>query len=203
DLPQEASEILAAAGGDIRDRLLASGVTSLNQLGQDLSGSIAISQANLATFRKFYKGSIGKAVKSLEAAAVAAGEPLRGPARLRPNRQALARICALTLVSDSDWPKSVPWEICGQAVLESVYPDPDGKLTLEVGKMATEIEGQPLQQRVCAYHRVMRAQRLAEILQHPPVFDWNHGRERTTEGQQTPVQPTQWQVPWTLDLMKH
>ncbi|MCC7440235.1 MAG: hypothetical protein IT285_01295 [Bdellovibrionales bacterium] len=168
DLPTETAEILLSAGGDIRDRLLAAGVDSLSAVSQDLSDSISLSQSNVSVFRKFFRASIGSAVERLEKAAIAAGEPLRGPPRLRPNRQALARICALTLVSGDEWPRRVPWEPCSTAVWESIYPDPEGKLTLEVGKMKELIEDQPLQKRLCAYHRVVRARRLAEILEIAP-----------------------------------
>lgn len=164
DLPDQISEILWAAQTDIRTRI-ASSQAQLDYYAADLNESRRLSQSNLKIFRDFYVDEIAHAVRYLDQQAKDSREPATGPNR--PNGQTLAQLCTLVLATGTDWPSKISWDICSKAVLYSIYPDPDQVMTVRVGQLRSEMEGQPLMRRMCAYHRFLRAGRLAEVL--PPT----------------------------------
>jgi len=159
DLPDDVTEILLALGGDLQERLAASGVENLDQVSLDLSKAITLTQANITVFRKYFRSSTHKSIKRLREAALQAGEPASGGPELRPNGQSLAELCVHTLATGAKWPKGVKWENCENAVLETIY---DAPLSTRVGALALELEGQPYRTRFCAFHRFMRQGRLLE-----------------------------------------
>jgi hypothetical protein len=108
---------------------------------------------------------MGKSVEALHKAAIEAGEPADGANR--PNGQTLAQLCTLILATGQEWPDQVSWKLCSKAVLSSIYPDPRGQLTIRLEKLREEMEGKPLDVRICAFHRFLRAGKLAEILREP------------------------------------
>ncbi len=162
ELPSDAADILKSAGADIRARLTASGVRNLDRVSLDLNKSRSLMERNIGSFREFFTHSFAESIEALSAAALKAGEPERGANR--PNGQILGQLCTLLLATDSKWPQEISWEICSHATLDSVYPDPDNKISIELSRLSSELEGKTFQKRACAMQRFLRAGRLAEII---------------------------------------
>jgi hypothetical protein len=162
-IPQDVQDVLISAGIDIRDRLSAAGqLQNVTPLVQDLDQGRKLIQGNIEVFRSFFTKSLGRAVQDLHDAAVRAGEPAEGADR--PNGQTLGQLCTLVLATGQDWPADVSWDICSKAVLNSIYPDPKGQLTIHLDKLKQDLDGKPLEYRICAFHRFLRAGRLAEVV---------------------------------------
>jgi hypothetical protein len=105
---------------------------------------------------------MSESVEMLQKAAVEAGEPLRGSDRA--NGQVLGHLCTLILATGREWPKGFDPSICMQAYLDPLYGGHGSPaFSIEVGKLAKELEGKPYTNRFCAYHRYLRAERLAEM----------------------------------------
>jgi hypothetical protein len=165
-IPSDIQQILISAGTDIRSRLQAAGVLNdLTPMVQDLNKARSLVQSNLSVFRDFFASSMGKSVEALAKAAADAGEPQEGANR--PNGQVLGQICTLILATGTEWPAHVSWDTCSKAVLSSIYPDPKGELSIHLDQLQKDLDGKPLDVRMCAFHRFLRAGKLAEILQTP------------------------------------
>jgi hypothetical protein len=170
EFPQDLSEILKLAGAELKDRLVHAGQGETDSdLEKDLNNARSIAQANISAFRGFFDQAMGKSAEMLHKAAVEAGEPLRGANR--PNGQMLGHLCTLILATGEKWPSKLDPSICENAFLDPLYAGPGSPaFSIEVAKLAQELQGKPYRTRFCAYHRYMHAERLAEI---PPMRDQN------------------------------
>lgn len=166
EFPKDLTEILKLAGSQLNDRLIQSGQGETDSdLAKDLNDARSIAQANITVFRDFFGEAMGKSVEMLHKAAIEAGEPDRGPNR--PNGQMLGHLCTLILSTGKDWPSGLDRSICEKAYLDPLYGEVGSPaFSIEVAKLAQEMEGKPFSTRFCAYHKYMRAERLAEL---PPV----------------------------------
>lgn len=165
EFPTDINDVLYASGEDIASRIGAAGIASLDSIQLDMNNARSITVGNLNIFREFFQSTFGKAVQYLHDQAVASGEPAEGPDR--PFGQTLGHLCTLLVATGMQWPDGVSWDICSQAVLNSIFPDPDGNITIHVGDLATQLSGQPFETRVCAFHRFLLAGRYAEIYSPP------------------------------------
>lgn len=166
EFPKDLTEILKLAGSQLNDRLIQAGQGETDSdLAKDLNNARSIAQANISVFRDFFGDAMGKSAEMLHKAAVEAGEPERGPNR--PNGQMLGHLCTLILATGKDWPAGLDASICEKAFLDPLYGGVGSPaFSIEVAKLAKEMEGKPFSTRFCAYHRYMRAERLAEL---PPI----------------------------------
>jgi hypothetical protein len=166
EFPKEQADILKLAGFEIKDRLAQSGLgVSDGELNADIGTAMSIAQSNITTFREFFKNDLNRAAVMLQKAAVEAGEPLRGPRRA--NGQVLGHLCTLILITGKQWPAGFDPSVCEKAYLDPLYGGPNSPaFSIEVGKLVKELEGKPFESRFCAYHRYLRAERLAEL---PPT----------------------------------
>lgn len=166
EFPKDISEILKAAGIDVHERLVAAGVSNLGTAATDINQSQSLVQSNIENFTAFFAPSFVKAVKELDKRAKKSGEPATGAHR--PNGQTLAKLCLLLVSTDYEFKDKDARRVCSNARLTSIYADPknpDEELDLEVGKVWAKLKTEPYyMNRVCAYHRFMRAERLAEIV---------------------------------------
>jgi len=156
---QNSSDILIAAGGDIRERLNASGNSNLEMVKDDLNNARVISQRNLEAFRKFLAPSFGRTIKDLANKAKLESGPLVN----RPNQQSLAKLCTLVLTTGPDWPSEIPWSACKNTILKSINSKKQGP-EINLNRLVVETYRQPLQTRFCTYHRYLRESRLQEVL---------------------------------------
>lgn len=166
EFPKDLTEILKLAGSQLNDRLIQSGQGETDSdLAKDLNDARSIAQANITVFRDFFGEAMGKSVDMLHKAAIEAGEPDRGPNR--PNGQMLGHLCTLILSTGKEWPSGLDRSICEKAYLDPLYGEAGSPaFSIEVAKLAQEMEGKPFSTRFCAYHKYMRAERLAEL---PPM----------------------------------
>ena len=168
-LPQEVSELLRAAGGDVRDRLTSAGIRDLSRIVRDLNHARQAEEANIQNFTHFFSPSFARAVKSLAKRARLDGEPKRGANR--PNSQTLAELCALMVSTGAAWPDAETHRICADSTLSSLYSRPqsrvDDPLTVNIGRLERELSAVPMRQRLCAYSRYKRAERIAEVVNGP------------------------------------
>lgn len=175
EIPRTERDILRAAGGDLRDRLTASGVTNLERVNLDINNARTVSERNIDIFREYFRPVFHTVVEDLAAAARRNREPATGADR--PNGQMLGHICTL-IYATGGWPDDATARACRGAVLYSVYPDPARNLAIRVDRLPRTIGNLPLRRRLCVFHRFLRASRLTEALR---------GRSRTSSsGSQSP-----------------
>ena len=160
--PKDITDLLRIAGGDIRTRLVESGVRNLDNVTADLNNSRSLTAGNIAIFREFFIPTLAKSIKMLSERAKKSGEAKTGPDR--PFGQTLGHLCTLVLITGQEWPKKIPWELCAEASLSTIHPDPKKLLQINVEDLRKEIIGLNDQYRFCTYHRFLRASRLMEII---------------------------------------
>ncbi|NUM89443.1 MAG: hypothetical protein HUU37_09590, partial [Bdellovibrionales bacterium] len=95
--PRQIDDLYRLAGRDLQLLLERAHLTPL-AVRQDLARAQSISEANLQQFRNFSSPALGAVLEDLKKAADEAGEPVDGGAGA-PNREVLAEICLLTLVT--------------------------------------------------------------------------------------------------------
>jgi len=105
------------------------------------------------------------------------GEALRGPNR--PNGQTLGQLCTLVLATHKNWPKKFPSSICMNAHLDSIYPDPANELSINLSALAAKMENKPRTTRLCAFHRYLRAMKLAEIIRDQTLTFLDEGSDKS------------------------
>lgn len=167
ELPPDVAAILQSSSIDIREHLLAAGVYNLDLLNLDLNQGRSLTEQNIKVFREFFEADFGKSIDLLYQASIDKKEPPRGADR--PNGQSLAELCIL-LMSTGQWPKKASWDKCSTALLSSVYPDPENKLNIEVGKLPEKLKDKRYSEQVCTFYRFLRAGRLMESLRKPRSF---------------------------------
>ncbi|MEK6705866.1 MAG: hypothetical protein AABZ06_08755, partial [Bdellovibrionota bacterium] len=155
-VPGDLDEILRASGRDAARELTGVSRSGLDELLQDINAAQAISQQNVGSFVHLFGHAFNGALGRLSKAADLAREPLSGPNR--PNRMFQARICVLILTTSPRWPSNVDKELCAHSVIESIYPSFTDKL--EFDRMFEDLEGQPLEKRMCVYKNFLRRSRL-------------------------------------------
>jgi hypothetical protein len=70
----------------------------------------------------------------------------------------------LILATGNEWPAGFDPSICEKAYLDPLYGGPKSPaFSIEVKKLAQDLKGKPFKTRYCAYHRYLRAERLAEL----------------------------------------
>ncbi|MFL5812320.1 MAG: hypothetical protein ACJ763_01985, partial [Bdellovibrionia bacterium] len=166
EFPKDQTEILKLAGSELKDRLVQSGQgESDGALNADIGRAMSIAQGNITVFRNFFSKDLSRAALMLQKAAIEAGEPPRGSGRA--NGQVLGHLCTLILATGNEWPTGFDPSICEKAYLDPLYDGPNSPaFSIEVGKLAKDLKGKPFKTRFCAYHKYMRAERLAEL---PPI----------------------------------
>ncbi len=162
--PQDAKEILLSGAADVRTRLQAAGV-SKDLVEGDLNQARVQASANMDVFNSFFETSMGNTLKDLSDKAKLANEPSTGPDR--PYGQSLARLCVLNLITHNQWPKDIPWALCQDAVLYSIFETAAAPLRIVLKDLKVAVAKMPAMERYCQYHKFIRAGRIAEIMEGP------------------------------------
>ncbi len=176
EFPANIRDILTIAGGEIHDRVVASGI-DIRSL--DTNRAREISQSNLTSFRNYFAPILPDVVGRLAREAREAGEPRTGANR--PKGQVLGHLCSLVLATGSRWPgmSADPeaarraYNICRQSTYSSEFPDPDHRLNLNFAELEGDLSGKPYTYRFCAFHRFLRASRMAELTRGRREIDPN------------------------------
>jgi hypothetical protein len=170
-LPSHLKDILRVTDGDLIDRLANEGSLNHRRIEDGVNEARKLTEGNIRFFREFFSKSYARAVEELDARAREAREDEVADPRFRANTQALARLCALLVVSGEEWPgasaaaRRRSEQICSRSVYSNVYRDDSGQLlALPIRELMTEVRGRPEMDRLCAFHRKLRTWRLDEIL---------------------------------------
>jgi hypothetical protein len=169
ELPKEIADMVRAAGVELREKLVQSGVSSLGPVVADLNSSRNLTESNVTNFRRYFLPQLVKAIKALRDSA----HPKNGPAEPdrgvdRPHGQVLAKLCMLVISTGFDWPDKETAAICSAQTLYSLYSDAskgDDPLTVSMAELERRLRGKALRDRFCSYYKFSRAERLAELLE--------------------------------------
>jgi hypothetical protein len=155
--PRELTDILKLAGVDLLQTLHRFNLTP-SQVELDLSRSQAVSDSSLKEFRSYFDPAIKMAMVDLKANADSRGEPESGRPEA-PNRNVLAQLCLLTLISDQEWPKDIDIAVCrGTKVVSH-----EANLTLDFDELEKNLKSHTFDDRVCIYEEFLRTDRIANL----------------------------------------
>jgi hypothetical protein len=165
EFPSDIRDILTISGGDIHDRVLASGI---DLASLDTGRAREIAQSTIQSFRNYFAPILPEVIERLDREARESREPTSGANR--PKGQVLGHLCTLVLASGTSWPQGNDitaarraLDICQRSSLYSVFPDPDHRLNLHFNELQADLRNKPQMYRICAFHRFLRASRMAEI----------------------------------------
>jgi hypothetical protein len=132
---------------------------------QDISNSQSTIQNTMQEFADMFAKSIRKSLKLYDALAIKSGEGPNGP-----NNQAKAALC-LKLVSLSEWPKKIPFELCEGAQLQHINPKGPKSVVVTQDELA-----KPLEERICHYRNFLRRSYIFQNYQRN-IGTKAHGKE--------------------------
>lgn len=175
NVPDKVDDIIREANGEIIHRLVASGTQDLFSIKRDLDSAMIQSVQNFTVFRDFMtqNNRLEKVVTNLKEKSDQYEQEDDGP--YRTYGQALGHLCTLIFTTGEDWPSRKTKEICHQATLYSVYPDPENHYRIQVNTLRDKINEYKKPQerfkaRICVYYKFLRSQRLYEVVHKSHLF---------------------------------
>lgn len=154
ETPKDIKDLLRIGGTDLTLLLQRAGIASPAAVKSDITTAQTVSLGSLEQFREFYLKAIKLVMRDLKEMADRNREPPPG-SEGAPVRDQLSKLCILTYVSgmgndDVDWNT-----YCANAKIVSA-----SNVTISFRDLWKNLQGKPLDQRICSYEKFLRVDRL-------------------------------------------